>query len=254
MNIETYISSGIIEQYVLGLCSAEERNELELLRKQEPMLHKAILEFEIAFEQKMMQGNSFPSSKTDASVLETIRALKTPIVAFKKEEQKIVSFGWLKPFAATAVLLLGVSAYYNYNLYNKNKEQANTIAAINNQPTTLPIGDYNILKNPRITPIAMNGVGLHAVCRCTMFWDKNTGKAYVMIHHLMPSGDTKDYQLWATVNGKQVSVGMINDKIRDRFVEVTGMPQGANEFIVTLEKAGGSTTPNLEETYLMGKI
>ncbi len=254
MNIENYISSGIIEQYVLGLCSVEENNEIELLRKQEPMLNKAILEFEIAFEEKMMQGNSLPSSATDASVLETIRALKTPVVAFKKEDPKIVSIGWIKLLAVAAVLLLAVSVFYNYSLYNKNKEQADTIAAISKQPASLPIGDYNILKNPRITPVAMNGVGTHAVCRCTMFWDKNTGKAYVMIHHLMPSGDTKDYQLWATVNGKQVSVGMINDKIRDRFVEVTGMPQGANEFIVTLEKAGGSATPNLEETYLMGKI
>ncbi len=254
MNIENYISSGVIEQYVLGLCSEEERTELELLRMQEPMLHKAILDFEIAFEENMMQGNSLPSSKTDASILEAIRSLKTPIVAFKKEEQKIVSFGWLKPVAAAAVLLLGVSAYYNYNLYNKNKDQANTIASITNQPTTLPIGDYNILKNPKITPIAMNGFGTHAICRCTMFWDKNTGKAYVMIHHIMPSGDARDYQLWATVNGKLTSVGLINDKIRDRFVEVTGMPQGANEFIVTLEKAGGSATPNLEETYLTGKI
>lgn len=100
----------------------------------------------------------------------------------------------------------------------------------------------------------MKGVGLHAVCRCTMFWDKNTGKAYIMIHHLLPSTDGKDYQLWATVNGKPVSVGLVNDKIRDRFVEVSGVPEGANEFAVTLENDGGAIVPTLDETYLKGTI
>ncbi len=240
----------------MGLCSEEEQLELELLRKQDPIIDKAIIDFEIAFEERMMNSSIFPNSKTDTTIIAAIRALQLPAIPLQKEKEqtKLVQFAWLKPLAAAAVLLLAVSTFYNYSLYNKNKEQADKITALAKQPASLPIEDFNILQNPRITPIAMKGVGTHAICRCTMFWDKSTGKAYVMIHHLMPSGDGKDYQLWATVNGKKVSVGMINDQIRDRFVEVSGMPADANEFVVTLEKAGGATTPDLNETYLEGKI
>ena len=110
------------------------------------------------------------------------------------------------------------------------------------------------MKDPSITPVAMYGVGIHSICRCTMFWDKKTGKMYVMIHHLVESSAAKDYQLWAMVDGKPVSVGIINDEIRGRFIELQNVPFSANEFIVTLEQAGGSTTPTESQTYLAGKI
>jgi anti-sigma-K factor RskA len=100
----------------------------------------------------------------------------------------------------------------------------------------------------------MYGVGYHAICRCTMFWDKQTGKMYIMIHHLPKSSEQKDYQLWAMVDGKQVSVGIVQDEIRGRFIEMNNVPAGAVSFMVTLEKAGGTAEPTIAETYLEGKI
>ncbi len=46
MGINNYISSGIIEMYVMGLSSPEEKDELELLRNQYLQLNEAILQFE----------------------------------------------------------------------------------------------------------------------------------------------------------------------------------------------------------------
>ena len=87
-----------------------------------------------------------------------------------------------------------------------------------------------------------------------MFWDKKTGKIYIMIHHLPKSSSTRNYQLWAEVDGNPVSVGIINDEIRGRFIELTDVPGRANAFTVTLEKAGGNNSPTVSETYLAGKI
>lgn len=87
-----------------------------------------------------------------------------------------------------------------------------------------------------------------------MFWDKQTGKAYIMIHHLPKSSSSRDYQLWAEVDGKTVSVGIINDEIRGRFIEVSNVPGQSVAFKVTLENAGGAQTPTIAETYLEGKI
>jgi anti-sigma-K factor RskA len=246
LNIENYISSGIIEQYVMGLCSEEEKNELELMRQKDTLLDRAIINFEIELEQKMMRNSFLPGVQTDDKILQALHNLGTPVVQMPIEDKKIKRLSWVKMVAAAAVLLFGVSTFFNYTQYKQNKEQAAQLAAKNNLPESLPIANYNILKDPAITPVAMNGVGYHAICRCTMFWDKKTGKAYVMIHHLVPSGENYDYQLWANVNGKHVSVGMINDKIRDRFIEVSGMPEDAKEFTVTLEKNGGATVPDTD--------
>jgi anti-sigma-K factor RskA len=254
LNIENNISSGIIEQYVLGLCTNDEVREVEILRKQDAAFNKAITDFEIELEEKMLRHIFLPGVATDDKILSKLKELNEPITTSllvplvnvnEKQIAKVKRFSWAKLTSAAAVLLLCISAFVNYTQFQKNKEQAALLAS-KSRIVSLPENDYNILKDPSITPVAMNGQGYHAICRCTMFWDKKTGKAYVMVHHLVPSGDNYDYQLWANVNGKQVSVGMINDAIRDRFIEVSGMPEDAKEFIVTLEKTGGATVPDAD--------
>lgn len=253
MNIKEYISSGIIEMYVMGLCSAEEKQELETLRRKHLVLHEAIVQYEKEMEEKMQQQITLPSAETDEKILKSFDSLQTPVIPVYTTYNKPRNTAWLKPAAAAAILLLLVSSWFNYTLLQKNKKQEQALKESKNA-TTLPLSDYNVMKDPSITPVAMYGFGAHAICRCTMFWDKKTGKMYIMIHHLPKSSETRDYQLWAMVDNKLVSVGTINDDIRGRFIEMQNVPAGATAFIVTLEKAGGSPTATIEETYLKGDI
>ena len=55
MNIQEYISSGIVESYVLGLASPEERVEFESLCVQYPELVAARTEFELALEKQLLR-------------------------------------------------------------------------------------------------------------------------------------------------------------------------------------------------------
>lgn len=255
MEIKEYISSGIIEMYVMGICSAEEKLEMETLRGKYPDLNEAIIKYEIELEEEMLKQPKLPSVSTDELILKQMESLQTPVIQIDSEKNKRKFFTWSK-FAAASVLLLFISTYFNYKLYLNNKKQdldlRNAIEMSKN--ITLPLADYNILKDPGITPVAMYGVGYHTICRCTMFWDKNTGKIYIMIHHLPQSSTSRDYQLWANVNGKQINIGIIKDEIRGRFIEMQGVPADAVSFIVTLENAGGAVIPTIEETYLSGKI
>jgi Anti-sigma-K factor rskA len=247
MDIQPYISSGIIETYVMGLCTPEEELELEQLRTQYPELDKAIFVYEEEMEKNMMQYNTLPGDAVDKRILNTLNTLgkEAPVIPMRTKESNRLKYA----AAAAAAVLLIISGYFNYYLYKQTKKQ-DTVSSI----TTLPERDYKVLNTKTITPVAMYGVGLHTVCRCTMFWDKKTGKMYIMIHHLPQSSDAKDYQLWATVDGKQVSVGIIQDNIRGRFIEMSNVPAGATAFSVTLEKAGGNISPTADETYLKGNI
>ena len=254
MDIKEYISSGIIELYVLGLCSPEEEKEFETLRLQYPELNTAILEYESALENQHQQQAKLPSPAVDEKVLKTLDSLNPPAMVVPIHQQSNHSLSSWKMAAAAAILLFITSTVFNYLLYNKTKKQELALKNKGADNLSLPASDYEIMKNPTITPVAMYGVGSHAICRCTMFWDKKTGKIYIMIHHLPESSKSKDYQLWATVNGQQVNVGIVNDAIRGRFIELSNVPPGSVAFTVTLEKAGGSTTPDLNEAYLAGKI
>ena len=139
-------------------------------------------------------------------------------------------------------------------MINKNNKLEQEVASLKTAPVSLPESDYKIMLDPKITPVAMYGVGTHAICRCTMFWDKRTGKMYIMIHHLPQSSVSRDYQLWAMVDNKPVNIGVVQDDIRGRFIEMNNVPAGTTAFSVTLEKAGGNSIPTVEETYLKGSI
>jgi anti-sigma-K factor RskA len=257
MDIKEYISSGIIELYVMGLCSPEEEKELEQLRRQHPELQEAILRYETEMENKMLRDGTLPPVDVDEKILHTIDSLQAPVIDISGRHSSVrkinpVATGWWKPAVAASIALLIISAFFNYSLYRKNKK-LNALVQNTGAPT-LPLSDYNVFTDPTITPVAMYGVGSHSICRCTMFWDKKTGKMYIMIHHLPKSSAAKDYQLWAEVDGKPVSIGIINDEIRGRFIEVSNVPYRSVAFTVTLEKAGGTDAPTVAETYLAGKI
>jgi anti-sigma-K factor RskA len=254
MNISEYISSGIIESYVMGLASEEETMELRQLMKTEPAIKEAVTAFELAFERQVLAAaNKVPFTETKTKIFNQVGIAPANNVVTTKG--KVVRFNWFKVAAVAASALLCVSAYFNYSLSKQNQAQAALLVekeslAKNN---SLPIGDFKVMQNPTITPVALYGVSYHTICRCTMFWDKEAGKAYVMLHHLPNSNETNDFQLWAMVNDKPVSLGILNDAIRDRFIEFTNVPKGATTFKVTLEKAGGSSTPN-DDTYLKGTV
>ena len=193
-----------------------------------------------------MQQSIMPEHETDRKILGKLYELNKRGNVVEMQTKRT---GWLKPLAAAASILLLFSTGLNYYLYKRIGEKPQSV-----NTASLPLHDYEVMNNPSITPVAMYGVGYHAICRCTMFWDKKTGKVYIMIHHLQKSPPDKDYQLWATVNGKSVSVGIVQDEIRGRFIELNNVPAGATAFAVTLEKDGGSETPDINEMYLKGSI
>lgn len=252
MNIGEYISSGILEQYVFGLCEEQEAKEVEQMMAEHPAVAAALLQIELDLEANAFKSGIAPSSNTPNPFNEAFFAsqnIDTPAPVVSINKHRFV----FRNIAAVLALALASSVFYNVIQFNKAKDQENIIASIKNIKS-LPASDLAIMQNPYITPIAMRGQGIHEICRCTLFWDKETGKAYVMIHHLIPLGGSNDYQLWATVNGKPVSVGIINEKTRDRFVELSGVPGNTTEFNVTLEKAGGAESPSMEDVWLKGTI
>jgi anti-sigma-K factor RskA len=255
MNIQEYISSGIIEQYVMGLCSDEETHQVETLRKQYPELNNAITKYEDELEKRMLQNSTLPSVATDDKILHELDVLNQP-TATTTQRAKVIQRNWLKSLAVAASLLLIVCTYFIYSLTNKTKQLEQQVAQLEKgiAPVTLPLSDYRVMLNEKITPVAMYGVGRYIICRCTMFWDKKTAKSYIIIHHLPESSSSESYQLWARVNNNWVSAGVVNDKIRGRFIEMENIPGASSAFIITLEKAGGSNAPDLEKTYVSGRI
>ena len=151
MNIQEYISSGIIELYVMGVSTSEEKLELEALRLQYPELNKAILDFEIELEENILRSSTLPSLATDERILKNFETLQIPLIT----KPNIRKIKWIRLFAAAAILLLAVCSYFIYSLMSNNKKLKQELAATKNLPATLPESDYKILLDPKITTVAM---------------------------------------------------------------------------------------------------
>ena len=99
MDINSYISSGIIETYVMGLCTPEEKIEMELLRHQYPQLNEAVLQYEIELENDLVKDTTPPGTEIDEQVLHSLRALHTPVIDLNPPAFKTKKLNWLKPVA-----------------------------------------------------------------------------------------------------------------------------------------------------------
>jgi anti-sigma-K factor RskA len=102
----------------------------------------------------------------------------------------------------------------------------------------------------------LHGMGVAPDAAAKIFWMKNTGEVYVDPSNLPELQPGKQFQLWAIVDGKPVDAGMIltskqGDKYRIQKMRSFGK---AEAFAITIEKAGGSPTPTMDQMVVMGKM
>lgn len=261
MIVQEYINSGAIEACILGVADAAEMQQYYTMRSQHSEVIAYATQFEEQLEQDYLQNASLVCHTVKQSVMQQItrgevKTIDSPL--FQKDTAaKVVpltttkkSVTW-KYMAAAGVALFLASTIFSLMMVNKVKEQQTTIASLEKNKTNLD--QFDFLKNPDVVPVAMNGVGIHAICKCSLYWDKKNKKAYFQIHHLVPPGADKGYQLWAMVDGKPVSVGMVPYNTDKHPVSLANVPDGASGFAVTREDAIGAAQPN-PDTFLEGKI
>lgn len=277
MDIQAYISSGIIEAYVLGLASNNEVKEVEMYAVQYTQIKQAITDFEIALEKQAMQTAIQPPAFLKDKIMAAIAAEKTasvPLANNNKESSsaKVASITaapksvrWLRGAVAASVILFLGSAILNFYYYSRYKEyyaqykktndDYNTLLAERNTLMTsndIYRANFNILNDTAIIPVRMqaaspNRAGLDA----TVYWNKQTKDVFLTVNNLPKPPVGKQYQLWAidVVNGQlsPVDAGMIQSTAQAGNLLPMKRSYKAQKFAITLENEGGSPTPNLEE-------
>lgn len=267
MDIQEYISSGIVEQFVLGLCSSEEEQEILKLRKVHPELNAAILDFELMLENDGMANAVAPPPAAKAAILEQIEldfAEPIPQVIPVKPQQEIPSIqshqqkksNWLSYVAAAAVILFLANAVVSLMLYNKYKGVQNAYASLQKENAQVKLqfnsiyADVQRMSNKSTQRIAMPGVAGREESLATVYWDRETNEVYLFKNSLPTPEKGKQYQLWAIVDGQPVDAGMLAADC-EGLCKLKSIPD-AQAFAITLEKEGGSPTPTMSEMYVLG--
>lgn len=250
MNTQEYISSGIVESYVLGLASEDERREFEHMCVQYPEVLAARTAFELALEKQAMENAIAPPADLKNKIIDKIGATGKVVSMELAPAKKI---NWLKYVAAASVILLAGSLYYNISLYNKNKtlqgNYDNTLAKLSDMEKDIQI----LQQNPNVKMASMKGLEISPASYATVYWDTTSHDVYLLTNNLPTPASDKQYQLWALLNGKPVDLGVFDIK-KERLLIQAKNTQGAEAFAITLENKGGSPTPTMEKIYVMGKL
>ena len=254
MNVQEYISSGIVESYVLGLASEEERKEFEQQCLQYPEVMRARSDFELALEKQAMQNAIIPDP-----------ALKSKIWSEIGEKGKVIPINepvpvrkmiWAKYVAAASVILLIISLYWNISLFNKNQELKNNYDIAAGKIKEME-DDMEVLKeNPNVKMASLKGMDASPQSFATVYWDTASHDVYLLANNLPAPPTDKQYQLWALLDGQPIDLGMLDYDVKQKKLLIRMKnAQKAQAFAITLEKKDRSDVSKPQgDMYVMGNL
>ncbi|KGE16024.1 anti-sigma factor [Sphingobacterium deserti] len=273
MDIKEYISSGIIEAYVLGLATEEEVSVLDCIRQKHPEVQEAILEAQRLLEDLATEQALSPAPELKDQIWATISSLPsdTPVSSspdddslpsYVEEQAKVMKLPEQRDnhtLAIAATILLAVSLGGNILLYQQRQESdtmlAQAVAMRDSTQTLLSAANsqWELLQRPSVKTVSLAGVEGRADLKAVVLWDTQNASVYLTAEKLPAVPQGKQYQLWAIVDGQPVDAGVLPLASAEQVFKMNNIPQ-AQAFAITLEDEGGKPTPTLSDLYVIGNI
>ena len=260
MDIKAFIASGILEQYALGLASAEEVRQVEDALQKYPELKAELASIQAAFEQLALAQAVQPKAGLLDNILQQVEKdvpkPAPPAQPAAIAAKKSIPYGWM-----AMALLLGLAAWYFFrqnqktssdwqNRYNTLEQQCET----NRQVLEQAQADLKILSDPGNQPIRVLGLPALPEAVAVVYYNTEAQTTYFQPLLLPPPPAGKQYQLWALVDGQPRDMGILALEAADLSLANVPFVAGAGAFAITIEPLGGSPSPSLDQLVMMGAV
>lgn len=259
MDKQEYIDSGILELYVFGRLDEAEFNEVTKMAENDEDIKNEIISIEKAVINFSESVSPFLSSENYEKIRQALM-LKHGVVDIKPKSNIFLYLGW----AASILLLIGIGYQYKQlddketqivnveteksklqesvvDLQLKNKENESALAVVRDNNNAV---------------IALAGQEVSPDSFAKAYWNKNTKTVHIDASGLPEPPEGMVYQVWALKLNPltPTSIGLL-DNFKGNAKKIFAV-ENANEaeaFGITLEPAGGSASPTLEQLYTLGK-
>ncbi|HEX7845336.1 MAG TPA: anti-sigma factor, partial [Chitinophagaceae bacterium] len=211
MNIKEYISSGIIESYVLGLALPGDKTEFENLCIQHPEIVSARNDFEIALERQLTAGSLTPPVVVKERLMSVLRSGVSSndanILSMDNSNQTRNSSPMRWVTAASVILLLG-AAYFAYDFYNKNQKLESSQKELQTKVTQMEDDKkwmdevQTMMSNPNVAVVNLVGT-TPAKASANVYWDTTASNVYLVVKNMPQLPNEKQYQLWSLIKGQE---------------------------------------------------
>lgn len=261
MEAREYIESGILELYVFGILNESEIQEVHAMAERHSEVKNEILSIEKAIISLSFSMSPYLSAANYDRIREQLLEKHSAVVEMKPRSNVAVFIGW------AAAILLMIGAGYQYTQLNQAKEQIVTVESekteIEKELNALEIDKQKtesvlaIIRNENNTVVILDGQAVSPESKAKVYWNKNTQAVYVDAAGLPEPPEGMVYQVWALKLNPltPTSIGLLDDfKSNDARLFPVNNTGEAEAFGITLEPAGGSPTPTLEQLYTLGKV
>lgn len=270
MNIEEYISTGILEAYALNELPEAERAQVERDIAVSPALKQELLKIEATMEAFAMEAAVAPRADVKAKLMAKVVMEKGAVTDTNRNNDANVRIltppasYWRYATAASIVLAL-ITSYLaiNYrqlwmetrtsldNLIAQNQQIAQDYSQVNHKLDKIQ-KDLLIIENTAFKKVIMKGTDNEPGALASVYWNASTEEVFISIQNLKAIAKENQFQLWAIVDGKPVDAGVFDGGM-DGLLKMKNI-KGAAAFAVTVEPRGGKPSPSLETMRVMGPV
>lgn len=262
MDVKKYIDSGILELYVAGQLSEKENLEVHEYALQHPEIMTEI----IAIENAILELTKSVSPGL-VNGFEIVRE----IIEIEKEtkvvdlEGKDINWSWYIGWAASVLLAIGL-----FWMYAQNQELKSNLQIVEQENDQLEqqIAEANsslqkssellaTIRDKNISVVPLSGQEVSPTSYAKAYWNREQQKVFIDAQGLPQPPDGFVYQVWSLKLDPltPTSMGLLKDfALDENKVFALNNANESEAFGITLEPAGGSESPTLEQLYTLGVV
>ncbi|MGJ8743175.1 anti-sigma factor [Polaribacter sp.] len=258
MDIKEYIASGILELYVAGSLSEKENEEIYAKIQEYPVLLTEVKSIEKAIV-KLTAAAKKDSEYSFSEIKNQLKVDETKVISISTQKNN-----WLQYAGWAASLVIGSMLIWSVVQNNKLKEQIATDKKqleeqIDKASNSLADAEklITIFRDKDIISVPLTGQKVSPNSYAKVYWDKKTNSIYLDAKGLPDPPKGKVYQVWSLKLNPltPTSLGTIDTFTADtnKIFTIDNANQ-SEAFGITLEPAGGSESPTLEQLYTLGAV
>jgi len=268
---EAYITSGILELYVLQSLQPEEMAEVEEMAHHHVEVRTAIADIRESLAAYGQLHAETPPAPLRSKILTAIAAEveNTPAVEIAPKVLQMtsgaeVAVRYARIAIAASISLFLVSLLTAANFYLRWQEAATLANTLLAEKTVLAAERallqtsaaegkelLALIANPDIRLVNLQGTDSYPEASALVAWNPLSSAVYLWVNALPQPADDQQYQLWAIVDGQPVDAGIFDIEVGSKQMKAF---EKVEAFAITLEPKGGSVAPTLEQLHVIGTI
>ncbi len=259
MSKKEFLNTGLLEQYVLGLTESEESQIVEQHLDLYPELRNEMFNMQNALEQYAKQYAVATPTGLKSNILSEIDQLDQSNTGHHvSDNSSRMGYSWSTWVGYAALALITLGYFYQTNRLKSTQEKLEyQVAALETCTDNVAALEksqaiYAFLSMPSTQAVTLSGTANAPQASSWVYWNEEEQNAYVNLGSLPTPPQDKQYQIWADVDGKMISVGLLDEE-RSELQQISFIAN-AESLNVTLEPKGGSEEPNVELLYVNGKL